>query len=271
MSPDFSGNVDAIEALGGALNQWRDPEAGINQYCLADWYRYLNCGYMVAVVGGTDKMGADCAVGAVRTYARIAEDEEFTYETWKSAVQRADTFVTVGPLLEFAVDGNPPGARIEMSGSGGHVDVTWKLASVTMPMTCVELIVNGEIRESTEVDAWEDEGNWSVAIDKSSWLALLVRGQHPKKPETIAAHSSPVMIQVDGSKFMAAADAITILEQIEGAIVYIDTVGTRADAEAYKRMRLVLTSAHRSLHNSLHQAGHFHEHTPTQDHPEHRS
>jgi hypothetical protein len=266
-----SGNVDAIEALGGALNQWRDPESGINPYCLADWYRYLNCGYMVAVVGGTDKMGADCAVGAVRTYARIAEDEEFTYESWKSAVQRADTFVTVGPLLEFAVDGNPPGARIEISSAGGHVDVTWKLASVTMPMTSVELIVNGEIRESKEVDSWEDEGNWSVAIDRSSWLALLVRGQCPGKPETIAAHSSPVMVQVKGSQFMAAADAITILEQIEGAIAYIDTVGTRADAEAHKRMRLVLTSAHRALHNRLHQNGRFHEHAPTQDHTDHRS
>jgi hypothetical protein len=158
-----------------------------------------------------------------------------------------------------------------MSDSGGRVDVTWKLASVTMPMTSVQLVVNGEIRESKEVDAWEDEGNWSVAIDKSSWLALLVRGQYPEKPETIAAHSSPVMIQVEGSQFMAAADAITILEQIEGAIAYIDTVGTRADAETHKRMRLVLTSAHRSLHNRLHQAGYFHEHTPTQDHTEHHS
>ena len=68
---------------------------------------------------------------------------------------------------------------------------------------------------------------------------------------------------------MAAADAVTILEQIEGALAYLDTVGTRAEDVAYKRMRLVLTSAHRSLHNRMHQLGHFHAHTPATDHPEH--
>ena len=265
-----TGNVDAVEALGMGFDQWRDPYSGINPYSLADWYRYLNCGYMVAIVGGTDKMGADCAVGAARTYARIAQGEEFTYDTWKDAVRRADTFVSIGPLLDFSVEGKRPGSTIEMSSSGGHVEVTWKTASVTMPVTRVELVVNGEIRESKEANPHEDEGIWSVNIQKSSWLALLVRGHYSDGPETIAAHSSPVMAQVEGSPFMAAADAVTILKQIEGAIAYIDVAGMRADDESYRRMRLVLTSAHRALHNRLHQAGHFHEHTPVQDHAEHQ-
>lgn len=68
---------------------------------------------------------------------------------------------------------------------------------------------------------------------------------------------------------LAAADAITILEQIEGSLAYLDTVGTRAEEVAYKRMRLVLTSAHRSLHNRMHQLGHYHGHTPATDHSEH--
>ena len=73
-----------------------------------------------------------------------------------------------------------------------------------------------------------------------------------------------------GSPLLAAADAVTILEQIEGALAYLDTVGTRAEERAYKRMRLVLTSAHRSLHNRLHAMGYFHGHTPLTDHAEHR-
>ena len=43
----------------------------------------------------------------------------------------------------------------------------------------------------------------------------------------IAAHSSPVMVQIEGSPLLAAADAVTILEQIEGSLVYLDTVGTK--------------------------------------------
>ena len=62
------------------------------------------------------------------------------------------------------------------------------------------------------------------------------------------------------SPLLAGADGVTILEQIEGALAYLDTVGTRAEEVSYKRMRLVLTAAHRTLHNRLHHAGVLHEH-----------
>jgi hypothetical protein len=256
-----SGDVDALE-----MTSYYD---GIDPYSLSDWYRYLNCGYLVAAVGGTDKMSASMAVGTVRTYTHLNPNEPFTYQTWMEAVRRAETFVTYGPLLEFAVDGHPMGNRIEMSANGGTVDVTWQVASVTIPMSRVELIVNGEIRESLAVSPWEQGGHWSVKVDRSSWLALLVRGHYADKPEIIAAHSSPVMITVEGSPMLAAADAVTILEQIEGALAYLDTVGTRTEDVTYKRMRLVLTTAHRSLHNRMHQLGYYHDHTLIEDHPEH--
>jgi hypothetical protein len=94
-------------------------------------------------------------------------------------------------------------------------------------------------------------------------------GHYSDKPEIIAAHSSPVMINVERSPMLATADAVTILDQIEGALAYLDTVGTRPEDVAYKRMRLVLTSAHRTLHNRMHQLGHYHGHTPVTSHPEH--
>jgi hypothetical protein len=159
-----------------------------------------------------------------------------------------------------------------MPAAGGRVDVTWQAASVTIPISRVDLVVNGEIRESLAVPPGGASGHWSVRVDKSAWLALLVRGHYPDKPEIIAAHSSPVMVAVEGSPMLAAADAVTILEQIEGALVYLDTISTRAEDVAYKRMRLVLTSAHRTLHNRMHQQGYYHQHpSPTTDHPEHHA
>ncbi len=258
------GNVDGIE-----MTSWGDLYAGISPYSLSDWYRYLNCGYLVAAVGGTDKMSADTAVGTVRTYARIPDGRPFTYEEWMDAVRRAETFVTYGPLLELSVDGKPMGGRISMGATGGTVDVSWKAQSVTVPMTRVQLVVNGEIRQSVEVDPGTAAGHWALRIDRSSWAALLVRGRHPGMAEIIAAHSSPVMIEAGGAPFIAAADALTILDQVEGALAYLDTVGTRAETAAYRRMRLVLESAHRTVHNKLHEAGYDHEHTAVQDHPEH--
>ena len=253
----ISGDIDAVE-----MTSWENRYAGIDPYSLSDWYRYLNCGYQVAAVGGTDKMTAITAVGTVRTYARIAPGQPFTYTHWMDAVRRAETFVTYGPLLEFSVDGKPMGSRMALGKKGGTLDITWQVASVTVPVTSVELVVNGEIRERATVGPEGGAGSWSVQVDHSAWLALLVRGQYPGKPELIAAHSSPVMVAVAGSELIAAADALTILEQIEGALAYLDTIGTRAEDQAYKRMRLVLTSAHREMHNRMHQQGFYHEHGP---------
>ena len=115
---------------------------------------------------------------------------------------------------------------------GGTVDITWTLASVTMPMSRVEIVVNGEVVRSESPGIRRATGHSSVHIERSSWIALLVRGHYRDKPEVIAAHSSPVIVEVKGSPFFAAADALTILDQIEGALTYLDTLGTRAEAAA---------------------------------------
>jgi len=249
--------IDAVE-----MTSWGDLYSGINPYSLSDWYRYLNCGYFVAAVGGTDKMSATTAVGTIRTYAQI-EDGVFTYEAWKEAVRKGRTFATYGPLIEFWVDGKPIGSRFELSATGGTLDVQWHVATVTVPFTKVELVVNGETREVVSIspDQTDATGSFSVKVDKSSWLALRVRGHYPDKREAILAHSSPVMVKVEGTEFFAAADAITILEQIEGAMAFIDTIATKAQAKAYKAVKIVLTSAHREIHNRMHKVGIYHDHT----------
>jgi hypothetical protein len=249
------GRVDGVE-----MTSWQNLYGGIDPYSLSDWYRYLNCGYLVAAVGGTDKMAASTAAGTVRTYAKLRPGQEFTYEAWVAAVRRAETFVTYGPLVDFSVDGRPPGARVNLTGTGGTLAVEWKVQSVVTPMTRVELVVNGEIRESREVGPESGAGTFRLRADRSCWAALLVRGRYRGKSEIIAAHTSPVMVSVAGTPFLAAADADTILEQISGSLAFLDTIGTRAENREYRRMRRLLVSAHKSLHNRLHARGVFHHH-----------
>ena len=259
-----SGDIDALE-----MTSWGNLYLGIDPYSLSDWYRYLNCGYLVPAVGGTDKMSSDTAVGTVRTYARVDPREPFTYDGWKEAVRRKETFVTYGPLLEFSVAGRTMGSQFELPAGGGTLDVQWEVATAATPVSRVQLVVNGEIRQETAVPPAGGSGHWSVRVEKSAWLALLVRGGYPGKPEIIAAHSTPVMAKVAGTQLLAAADAVTILDQIEGALAYLDTVGTRAEDRAYRRMRLVLETAHRTLHNRMHQQGHYHDHNAQTDHKDH--
>ncbi len=262
----ISGVIDGVE-----MTAWSNLYAGIDPYSLSDWYRYLNNGYFVPAVGGTDKMTATTAVGAIRTYAKLPDGKPFTYETWKEAIRAGNTFATYGPLMEFTVEGKEPGSRIHLGRRGGTLGVEWKLASVTVPMSRVQLVMNGEIVKEKRIRAREDTGSWSVKVSRSSWIALLVRGHYADRPEMIAAHSSPVMVEVEGTQFFSAADALTILHQIEGALAYIDTLGTRAEDTAYKRMRLTLTAAFREMHNKMHRAGIMHDHTPATDHPEHHA
>lgn len=242
---------------------------GIDPYSLSDWYRYLNCGYCAAAVGGTDKMAAFTPVGLIRTYARLRDGEPFTLEAWKAAVRRAETFVSYGPLLEFSVEGHPPGAALALARDGATLGVAWEVATLLDPMTHVELVRNGEVIESRSVTADLDAGHWSVRMRTSGWLALLVRGRNPAGQEIILAHSSPVMVHVEGSAMLPAADALTILEQIEGAIGFLDALATRAEEKVHKRMRLRLTAAHRALHNRLHAAGLDHVHATPQRHDGH--
>lgn len=257
-----AGLVDGVE-----MTSWGDLYSGINPYSLADWYRYLNCGYHVAAVGGTDKMSANTAVGTVRTYARI-KDKPFTYDNWKDAIRSGHTFASYGPLLEFQVEGAEMGGKIDLPRTGGTLQIAWAVASVTVPVTQIELVVNGQTREFKRIEPGQVSyaGTWAVPVQQNCWLALRVRGAQPGKPEMIAAHSSAVMVQVAGESCFNAVDALSILEQIEGATAYIKTLATRAEEKVYKELLLTLTAAHRSLHNRMHRNGLYHNHTVVDDH-----
>lgn len=50
---------------------------------------------------------------------------------------------------------------------------------------------------------------------------------------------------------------MTVLEQIEGAIAYVDTLAPRPQAQRFKQMRATLESAHNQLHQRMHRAESF--------------
>ncbi|MCL5005349.1 MAG: hypothetical protein M1404_02350 [Acidobacteria bacterium] len=58
------GKIDAVELVPHFQEVFNDLR-------FLDWYRFLNCGYRLPGVGGTDKMGAYMPVGANRTYAYL--------------------------------------------------------------------------------------------------------------------------------------------------------------------------------------------------------
>jgi hypothetical protein len=112
-------------------------------------------------------------------------------------------------------------------------------------------------------------GSAEIRISQSTWIALRVRGSYHNRPGEIAAHTSAVQALVDGRRIFSQPDAITVLEQIEGALAFIDTLAPRPEATRYRQLRATLEAAHNRLHQMMHRQGVYHEHTPLHHHDEH--
>ena len=258
------GLVHAIEMM--TFNPF---DAQITPYGLLDWYRYLNLGYQLPVVGGSDKMSAASLLGGIRTYAHLGQ-REFTYENWMASVKAGNTFVTVGPLLEMQVEGQPPGSVLQLPAGGGAVDVSWRVESVAMPLSKLEIVLGSQVAaEESLNDALSAAGSASIRVSQSSWIALRLRGSHSGSSDDIAAHSSSVQVRVAGARPFRQDDAVAVLEQIEGAIAFVDTLAPRPQAQRYKRIRASIEAAHNQLHQLMHRQGVYHEHSPLHGHGAH--
>jgi hypothetical protein len=236
-------------------------------YAVADWYRFLNAGYHLPVVGGSDKMSASALLGGIRTYTYLG-NEAFTYENWMRATREGHTFVTVGPLVDMKVEGKSPGSQVSVSGSGATVSVEWNVSSVRFPIRAIEVVMGGRTVHEERFDGvMASEGSVEIFVESSDWIAVRVRGGYVDEPgEKIAAHTSAVQVLTGDKPVYRQEDAVEMLKQIEGAIAYVDTIAARPDADRYRKMRLTLETAYKRLHARMHANGVFHEHSPLHDH-----
>jgi hypothetical protein len=244
------GKIDALELYpyGEHFNTLR----------FLDWYRYLNCGYRVPAVGGTDKMGAYMPAGANRTYAYLGQ-EEFSFASFARAVRKGNTFMTTGPLLLFQADGQMPGSEIKLGGGGGTVEVLAEARSF-VPFHRVEIVFNGRV-----VAAKEEAGGVreltlreKVPLSGPGWLAARCVSRFG--PTTawglgVQAHTSPVYLVVPGQELFSQTAATYFLTLIEGAETWAKNLATRPDAERLQRVLKVFADAREQLHRRLHQQG----------------
>jgi hypothetical protein len=259
---------------------------------LHEWYRYLNCGYRVAAVGGTDKMGAYMPVGAIRTYALLTDEQRaqpFSFEAWADAVRAGRTFTTTGPLVEITVEGRPSGDEIHLPDGGGTLHVE-AVAESVVPFEALEIVVNGQVvaaetrviatvlstassplteGETRERLSPSTSGTYTcrlstpVEVAGSSWIAARVRSGMNAwigSPRRVAAHTSPVYVVAGGRELFSPSDATYMLTLLEGGLTWLDTLSIPADPERQARNRRVFEDARDHLHQRLHVHEHGHAH-----------
>jgi hypothetical protein len=228
-----AGRIDAIEMQTFA--------PGLDNPTVTEWYRFLNCGYRVPVLGGTDKMSAEMPLGGVRTYARLDPDIAPTFEAWSAAVRAGRTFATSGPVIELQVDGHEPGDVVALPASGGRLEVRIRARAAQPIVGCVELVMNGRVIAREDAPAGTTELALSAPVDVTSgaWIAARARSDHEIRSAyltSMAAHTSPVYVDVADSPLFVGADAEAIVAVIDGTVRWLETIATIADPALRARM-----------------------------------
>ncbi|MGH9719447.1 MAG: CehA/McbA family metallohydrolase, partial [Bryobacteraceae bacterium] len=214
------------------------------------WYRYLNCGFRLTASAGTDKMTTFVTVGSNRVYVQV--DGEFTYGNWMRGLRRGRTFVTNSPMLEFTVNGRPPGDAIEVSSKNSVVRVQVKAQS-QLPYDRLEVVVNGAVvadsspsgshhRASINFEHKATDSCWIAARvleDSSTYRAKQVnfRTIHQpqgtlhgnyygtRRPETVFAHTSPVYVLRDGRPIRSQEDAEFYVRYLDSVVAWLEREG----------------------------------------------
>jgi hypothetical protein len=220
-----------------------------------DWYRYLNCGYRLPAVGGTDKMRASNPVGFNRTYAYLAGDE-FNTRNWSKAVRRGNTFMTSGPLLLFKADGRSPGDEISFRAGGGRIEVSAQ-ARCAIPMHRLEVVANGRVVASTVDERGSRELRLSDTVEVSGpgWLAARCWSRFQSTGSRVAAHTSPVYVTVPGQELFSAPVASYMLKLIDGADTWVRELAIRSDPETMERIFRILRDARTTVEDRLRKHG----------------
>jgi len=228
-----AGKIDAVET------QALSP--GLDDPSILEWYRFLNLGYRLPIVAGTDKMSAEVPVGAVRTYGHLTADGPVTFEAWAAAVRAGRTFVTSGPVLELTVEGHEPGDLIHLR-SSGRLEVAVRARATQPVITDVELVINGRVVAATNATPGSTLVELREAVDvrTGAWIAARSRSSHDIQSAfttSMAAHTSPVYVDiVDRPLVRPAADVAVVEQVIEGTRTWVAGLAAVADEAEQARM-----------------------------------
>ena len=243
-----AGRIDAIEMQTFA--------PGLDNPTVTEWYRFLDCGYRLPLIGGTDKMSAEMPLGAIRTYTRLDPDREPTFDAWAAAVRAGRTFATSGPLIELLVDGHEPGDVLGLPASGGRLDVQVRARAAQPVIGCVELVVNGRVvaREDALQGAADLRLDTTLDVVAGSWIAARSRSDHQIRSAyltSMASHTSPVYVEVVDRPQFSVVDAEAILAVIDGTVRWLETMASIEDPARRARMVRQVAASGKTLRDRI--------------------
>ena len=180
------------------------------------YYEFLNLGFRLAAAGGSDVPWGGTA-GDARTYVHTGSSR-FTPDAWLAGLRQGHTFVTLGPILEFTVEGKLPGDEVRTH-KGDTITIRAKVTagySSKLPGR-IEVVGNGDVLRSSE----SGEIEFTLLAGHSLWLAARTRD----------AHTSPVYLVVDGGRTWRTQAVGDLIDRRERDLAGIEKLIERNAAE----------------------------------------
>jgi hypothetical protein len=216
---------------------------------IREWYRYLDAGYRLPLVGGTDKMSAGVPLGQVRTWARLDDGAPLSFASWARAVRSGRTFVSSGPLLRLRVEGHEPGDELSL-GDGATLEVGLRAIAAQPVIEGLEIVCDGRVvarRESaptTELALRE-----RIPVERTGWIAGRSRSSiaiGSAFASAMAAHTSPVYIVIRDRPH-PAPDLRIPLALVDGTRAWLEALAPVRDRRDAEHFRHFLDEAERRL------------------------
>ena len=198
------------------------------------WYRFLNLGFRRGISGGSDafvNQHFSFFPGGERVY--VYTGGEFTYASWIDGLRRGRSFASVGPLLTFEVDGNPPGTERHFASGPARVSVGVSVSSV-IPISRVEIVANGQVIAKVSSSKPTTHLHWQgkVLLRQSSWVAARVWAPDNDRISngpsrwserrsvslTLAAHSSSSYVYIGDRPIFSAVDRDFCLRWLDSLV-----------------------------------------------------
>ena len=193
------------------------------------WHRALNCGFKVTASGGEDSISnlhRTAALGAGRVYSYLGDKLE--WGRWVDAIREGRTFITNGPLVDLKVNGEGPGAEIQLPAGGGSVEIVASLQTA-FPVDRFEIIFKGKPLAELTVEQDDLRKGFikkRVEVTESGWFtarALSDGTVYPLDDENMHAETSAVYVLCGDRPIRSPEDA-------EYFIRWIDDITRQAEA-----------------------------------------
>jgi hypothetical protein len=166
------GRMYESEAWGKPRDEKRLPSPRGNGFWTQEiYYHMLNSGLRLPPSAGSASGVLPNPVGYNRVYVHL--EEPFTSEAWFRGLSRGRCFVTNGPLLLVAADGQKPGDVFKLKvDENRQIELVIQLTSQD-PVSNIEIVQNGHVSHLIKCsDELTQAHTFQLSVDEPGWFLV---------------------------------------------------------------------------------------------------